>query len=56
LLITQDLSFAEQIAQRWLLLSEGQLVAECTPDRVMGNQAAMQRALWSPRTVSSFTA
>jgi len=48
LLITQDLSFAEEHAQRWLLLAQGEMVAEGSPGRVMGNQAAMQRAHLEP--------
>ena len=48
LLITQDLSFAEQYAPRWLLLAEGEMVAEGSPDQVMGNQAAMRLAHLEP--------
>ena len=48
LLITQDLSFAAEYAQRWLLLAEGEIVAEGPPGRVMGDQAAMERAHLEP--------
>jgi len=48
LLITQDLSFAEEYAQRWLLLAEGVIVAEGPPDQVMRDQSAMQRAHLEP--------
>jgi len=48
LLITQDLSFAEEHAQRWLLLAQGAMVAEGSPDQVMGNPAAMDRAHLEP--------
>jgi energy-coupling factor transport system ATP-binding protein len=48
LLITQDLSFAQEYAQRWLLLAEGEIVAEGPPVRVMGDQAAMERAHLEP--------
>lgn len=44
LLITQDLSFAEQYAPRWLLLADGEIVADGSPRQVMRNQAAMERA------------
>ncbi|MBU1743696.1 MAG: ATP-binding cassette domain-containing protein [Proteobacteria bacterium] len=48
LLITQDLSFAEQYAQRWLLLADGEIVADGSPGQVMKNQAAMERAHLEP--------
>jgi len=48
LLITQDLSFAEQYAQRWLLLAEGEIVASGPPDQVMRDQVAMGRAHLEP--------
>lgn len=48
LLITQDLSFAELYAQRWLLLAEGEMVAEGPPGRIMRDQAAMERAHLEP--------
>ncbi|MEW6672318.1 MAG: ATP-binding cassette domain-containing protein [Thermodesulfobacteriota bacterium] len=48
LLITQDLSFAEEYARRWLLLAKGEIIAEGTPGRVMGDQAAMARAHLEP--------
>jgi len=48
LLITQDLSFAEQYASRWLLLAEGEIVADGPPDEVMRNRAAMERAHLEP--------
>ncbi len=48
LLITQDLSFAEECALRWILLAQGEIVAEGLPDRVMGNRAAMERARLEP--------
>ncbi|OHE24717.1 MAG: hypothetical protein A2Z43_00405 [Syntrophobacterales bacterium RBG_19FT_COMBO_59_10] len=47
-LITQDLSFAEQYAQRWLLLADGEIVADGSPGQVMKNQAAMERAHLEP--------
>jgi len=48
LLITQDLSFAEQYARRWLLLADGEIVADGSPGEVMRNQAAMERAHLEP--------
>ena len=48
LLITHDLSFAEQHAHRWLLLAEGQVVAEGPPWQVMANETAMRRASLEP--------
>ena len=44
LLVTHDLSFAEQNAHRWLLMAGGQVVAEGTPSQVMSDKAAMARA------------
>jgi len=48
LLITHDLSFAEQHAHRWLLLSEGKIMAEGSPWKVMANETAMHRANLEP--------
>jgi energy-coupling factor transporter ATP-binding protein EcfA2 len=48
LLITHDLSFAEQHAHWWLLLAEGQVVAEGPPWQVMANETAMRRASLEP--------
>jgi energy-coupling factor transport system ATP-binding protein len=48
MLITQDLSFAEEYAQRWLLLADAEIVADGPPGQVMRDQAAMQRAHLEP--------
>ncbi|MDF1593649.1 MAG: ATP-binding cassette domain-containing protein [Desulfobacterales bacterium] len=48
LLITQDFTFAEQYAQRWLLLAEGEIVASGQPDQVMRDPVAMGRAHLEP--------
>jgi energy-coupling factor transport system ATP-binding protein len=48
LLVTHDLSFAEEHAHRWLLLSHGQVVAEGAPWKVMSDRAAMDRAHLEP--------
>lgn len=44
LLITHDLTFAEQHAHRWLLLSKGRVVSIGSPREVMANETAMVRA------------
>ncbi len=48
LLVTQDLSFAEQVAHTWLLLAEGRTVAYGPPQRVMADAKAMQQAGLEP--------
>ncbi len=48
LMITHDLTFAEQYAHRWLLMAEGEIIARGTPAEIMGNQAAMARAGLTP--------
>ena len=48
LLVTHDLSFAEQNAHRWILLAQGQVVAEGAPWEVMSDRAAMERAHLEP--------
>ena len=48
ILVTHDLSFAEAHAHRWLLMAEGQVVAEGTPRQIMANQEAMCRAHLEP--------
>ncbi|MFC1815745.1 energy-coupling factor ABC transporter ATP-binding protein [Thermodesulfobacteriota bacterium] len=54
LLITQDLTFAEQYAQSWLLLAAGEMVASGPPWQVMKNTAAMQRAHLEPTDLFQF--
>jgi energy-coupling factor transport system ATP-binding protein len=48
LLVTHDLSFAEQHAHRWILLAHGQAIAEGAPWKVMSDKAAMDRAHLEP--------
>jgi len=48
LLITQDLSFAERYAHRWLLMAAGEIVAQGRPDEVMADEHAMNRAGLEP--------
>jgi len=48
LLVTHDLSFAEQHAHRWILLASGQVVAEGAPWKVMSDKTAMDRAHLEP--------
>jgi energy-coupling factor transport system ATP-binding protein len=43
-LVTHDLEFAAQHASRWLILAEGQIIADGSPDAVMANPAAMAKA------------
>ena len=47
-LVTHDLSFAEQQAHRWLLLSKGQIIAEGPPWEVMADASAMARTNLEP--------
>jgi len=48
ILVTHDLAFAEAHAHRWLLMAEGQVVAEGTPRQIMANQEAMRSAHLEP--------
>jgi energy-coupling factor transport system ATP-binding protein len=48
LMITHDLTFAEQYAHRWLLMAKGEIIARGTPTEIMGNQPAMDRAGLTP--------
>jgi energy-coupling factor transport system ATP-binding protein len=43
-LVTHDLEFAAQHASRWLILAEGQIIADGSPDAVMTNHTAMAKA------------
>jgi energy-coupling factor transport system ATP-binding protein len=43
-LVTHDLEFAALHASRWLILAEGQIIADDSPDMVMGNPTAMTKA------------
>ncbi|MGQ9647961.1 MAG: ABC transporter ATP-binding protein [Thermodesulfobacteriota bacterium] len=43
-LVTHDLEFAARYANRWLVLTEGQIIADGSPDAVMANRAAMAKA------------
>ncbi len=38
-LVTHDLEFAAQHASRWLILAEGQIIADGSPDAVMANHS-----------------
>ncbi len=59
ILVTHDLAFAETCADRWLLMNAGRILADAAPQRVMADQAAMDRAGLAPtdrfilRTVQS---
>ncbi len=48
ILATHDLEYAEQVATRWVVLADGQVVAAGSPDEVMGNPQAMDRAALRP--------
>ena len=48
LLITHDLTFAEQHAHRWLLMADGRILAEGSPKEIMANQQAMDHAGLKP--------
>ena len=48
LLVTHDLEFAAQHANRWLILTEGQIVADGSPNTVMANLTAMAKAGLQP--------
>ncbi len=43
-LVTHDLEFAALHASRWLILAEGQIIADGSPDTVMGNPTVMAKA------------
>jgi len=43
-LVTHDLEFAAEHANRWLVLSEGQMIADGPPDEVMANPTVMAKA------------
>jgi len=43
-LVTHDLEFAAQLASRWLILAEGQIISDGSPDAVMANPTAMAKA------------
>ena len=47
-LVTHDLEFAARHASRWLLLAEGQIIADGPPDTVMANHTAMAKARLRP--------
>lgn len=48
LIATHDLEFAEQVAPRWLVLGEGTLLADTTPDHVMRDATLLARAALQP--------
>ncbi len=48
LLITHDLTFAEQHAHRWLLMSKGRVVSIGSPKQVMADEKAMAQAGLEP--------
>jgi len=48
ILVTHDLAFAETHAHRWLVLAEGQVIAQGRPGEVMGDHRALERAHLEP--------
>ena len=44
LLVTHDIEFAAENANRWVALAEGEIVADGSPDAVMADQTAMLKA------------
>ena len=44
IVVTHDLTFAERIAGRWLLMAGGRLLADGAPDAIMADTALMYRA------------
>ncbi|MBI3733445.1 MAG: ABC transporter ATP-binding protein [Chloroflexi bacterium] len=48
LIATHDLELAEMVAPRWLLLGEGRILADDTPDQIMLNDALMHAAGLAP--------
>ena len=44
ILVTHDLTFAERTASRWLLMADGHLLADTTPDQIMADPDLMTRA------------
>ncbi len=43
-LATHDLEFADALAPRWLVLADGALIADGTPQQLMSNAEALRRA------------
>jgi energy-coupling factor transport system ATP-binding protein len=43
-LVTHDLEFAAEHANRWIALNEGEVVADGTPEEVMNDRVAMRKA------------
>ena len=44
ILATHDLEFAEQVAPRWIVLADGEIIADAAPDDVMRNESVLARA------------
>jgi energy-coupling factor transport system ATP-binding protein len=47
-IVTHDLEFAEQHANRWLLLAQGRVLREGSPDTIMADGEAMRQAALEP--------
>ena len=48
LIVTHALNFAEAVADRWLVMAGGRLIADGTPEAVMAQSALMQQAGLAP--------
>jgi energy-coupling factor transport system ATP-binding protein len=51
LLVTHDLEFAAEHANRWLVLAEGRIIADGLPEAVMADSKAMTRAGLRPTQI-----
>ncbi len=47
-LITHDLPFAEQHADRWAVMAQGRIIAEGAPDEIMSREDVMEEAQLAP--------
>jgi energy-coupling factor transporter ATP-binding protein EcfA2 len=56
LMATHDLAFAAAHCPRWLVLAEGQLVADTTPAAVLGDAALLARAHLLPTPIARLAA
>jgi len=56
LIATHDLAFAAAHCARWLVLAEGQLVADTTPAAVLGDAALLARAHLLPTPIARLAA
>ena len=48
LIVTHDLTFAERVANRWLVMADGRILGDDTPDRIMAAPDLLTRAGLEP--------